>query len=213
MKIKLGQGRIGMYPGIITDGDDVGSYCIIFKQLHRTCAFGEKLGEAGEVIDYNEEDIMIVFDHVDAAELLKNMVDLTISDMNNDSPPDLSNDVYPLYPMLPDQAQAQAQELINNFKKELIKVADDAIGNLYCDVTHHIESASWTNFRGHLLDGLCNYNNRHTQGDYDFKRIRRTIYEEYRDEIIADLDQDLIIENTRLKERLIELEQKSQSFY
>jgi hypothetical protein len=97
---------------------------------------------------------------------------------------------YPLYPELPKNGQLEAQALVGRFKDELIKAAEQAIGELYCDIVPHIESDSWTNYRNHLMDGLRNYSNRKIQGEYDFKKIRQSIYEEFREEIIEDLNQD-----------------------
>ncbi len=109
------------------------------------------------------------------------------------------SDQFPLYPDLPEDGEKQAQSLVNAFKSELIKAAEEAIGTLYCDVAMHIESDSWGNYRIELMDGLKNYANRKIQGEHDFKEIRQSIYREFRDEIIVDLNQDLVEENKDLK--------------
>ena len=109
---------------------------------------------------------------------------------------------YPLFPTLPEDGKKEAQRLVDEFKASLIKVADEAIGNLYCDVVEHIESDSWTNYRNCLMDGLKNYANRGIQGKHDFKEIRRSIYKEFRSDIIVDLNQDLVEENEGLKEQI-----------
>lgn len=109
---------------------------------------------------------------------------------------------YPLFPRLSEAGAKEAQELINSFKKQLVKIADDAIGDLYVDLSANIESDHWTNYRNHLLAGLCNYGNRKAQADYDFAKIRRAIFESYRDEIIPDLNQDLLKEVEDLKAKL-----------
>jgi len=101
----------------------------------------------------------------------------------------MADNEYPFYPTLPDAAKEEAQELINQFKEELIKIAEETIGDLYTYVMVHIESDSWTNFRNELMQGFKGYNVR-AESYYDFKEIRKQIYEEYRDEIIKDLDQD-----------------------
>lgn len=109
---------------------------------------------------------------------------------------------FPLFPRLSEEGQKHAQELIDAFKEKMKKAADDALGELYCDVAVHIESDSWTNFRNDLMAGFRNYNNRHKQGDYDFKKIREEIYLEFREEIIKDLNQDLVAEVADLKKQL-----------
>ena len=112
------------------------------------------------------------------------------------------NKDFPLYPRLSEAGEIEATELVEAFKQNLIKAADEAIGKLYCDIMPHIESDSWTNYRNVLMDGLSNYNNRKLQAPYDFKKIRQKIYEEYREEIIPDLNQDLLEEIESLKRQL-----------
>ncbi|MDD3927130.1 MAG: hypothetical protein PHT33_10795, partial [bacterium] len=68
------------------------------------------------------------------------------------------------------------------------------------------------NFRNELLSGLQNYGNRKIQAQYDFGRIRKAIFEEFRDEIIADLNQDLLQEIEDLKGQL-ETERRFQRRY
>ena len=116
---------------------------------------------------------------------------------------------YPLFPALAEGGAEEAQALIESFKKQLSKAAEQASGELYCDIVPHIESDSWVNYRNDLLAGLRDYRNRTIQGDYDFAQIRQAIYKEYRDELIVDLNQDLVKENDELK-RQIEFMRKCQ---
>lgn len=118
---------------------------------------------------------------------------------------------YPLFPVLPEEAQEEAIKLIEEFKVELSKAADDAIGKLYVDVMMHIESDSWTNFRLYLMNGLKHYPNNKIQGQHDFKEIRQAIYKEFRSEIIEDLNQDIQKENEELKEQNGRLKQEIDS--
>ena len=97
---------------------------------------------------------------------------------------------YPLFPKLSEAGQEEAQQLIDSFKTALKKATEEVISNLYCDVIFYIESDAWTNFRNELMSGLRNYANRRIQGEYDFKQIRQQIFEDFKDEIIKDLDQD-----------------------
>jgi len=117
-------------------------------------------------------------------------------------------DEYPLFPELSEAAREEAVQLIESFKEKLKKVAEEIIGDLYCDILPYIESDSWTNFRNDLLDGFLNYNNRKIQGEYDFAKIRRAIFEEYRNEIIKDLNQDLLKENEELKKEVKRLREE-----
>ena len=109
---------------------------------------------------------------------------------------------YPLFPELSIEGQIEAQTLIDKFKESIKKSAEQAIGDLYCDVALYIESDSWSNFRNQLMDGFKNYNNRKIQSKYDFKDIRQAILEEYKEEILKDLNQDLIEEIEKLKKQL-----------
>ena len=74
------------------------------------------------------------------------------------------SDNYPLYPNLSEQAEQEAQELMNTFREKFKKVAhdtiEDSLSELYCDITPYIQSDSWTNFRNQIMDGFRNYNNR-----------------------------------------------------
>ena len=112
---------------------------------------------------------------------------------------------YPLFPDLPDEGTEEAQKLIDKFKEQLKKAAEEVIGSFYCEIVPHIESDSWTNFRNCLMDGLQNYHNRHLQAPYDFKKIRQAIFREYREEILKDLNSDLAEENEQLKKDIEEL--------
>ena len=111
------------------------------------------------------------------------------------------------YPELSEAGQEKAMELIAEFKKKLAKEADSVILDLYTDVMHHIEGDSWTNFRQHIVNGLCNYSNAKSS-HYDFKMIRQSILKNHRDEIIKDLNQDLLVEIQELKHH-IELIERS----
>ena len=109
---------------------------------------------------------------------------------------------FPLYPALNEAGEKEAQALVDRFKSKLKEAADEAIGELYCDVATYIETDSWSNFRNQIMEGFKNYDNRKIQSEYDFKEIRAEIYKEYRDDIIADLNQDLLKENEKLKKDL-----------
>ena len=109
---------------------------------------------------------------------------------------------FPLYPELSEDGEIEAQKLVDKFKAEMAKVAENVIGEFYCDVACHIESDSWTNYKNELMDGLRNYDNRLVQGEYDFKEIRQSILKNHREEIINDLNQDMVKEIVSLKETI-----------
>lgn len=109
---------------------------------------------------------------------------------------------YPLYPELSEKGKEEAQLLINSFKEQLMKVAEETIGSLYVDAPSYIEGDSWGNFRNEIMSGFQNYNNRKLQNSYDFKKIRAEIYKEFREDIIKDLDKDIFEENQQLKKQI-----------
>lgn len=111
---------------------------------------------------------------------------------------------YPLYPYLSEEGRKEAQDLIDFFKKKMLSICQETLGDLYCDVAPHIESDSWTNYRNAMMAGFRNYGNRLVQGEHDFASIRKQIYKDFRDEIIKDLNQDLV-------ERVVELERQLES--
>ena len=44
------------------------------------------------------------------------------------------------FPLLTERGQIEAQQLIDVFKAEMLKVADEVLGKLYCDIAIHIET-------------------------------------------------------------------------
>ena len=125
---------------------------------------------------------------------------------------DKAKNEFPLFPELTEHGQIESQKLINRFKEELVKASEGIIGNatgvFYSDIVQYIESDSWTNFRNQMMEGFKNYDNRKIQGEFDFKEIRKQIFEQFKEEIIKDLDQDNLKEIKLLKEH-INLLQKS----
>lgn len=116
---------------------------------------------------------------------------------------------YPLYPELSENAKHEAQKLIDSFKAQVTKAADEAIGKLYCEMSSYIESDSWSNFRNEIMDGFKDYDNRKIQSAYDFKAIRQSILKHHREDIINDLNQDSLDEIEVLKKQI----EKIQKFY
>lgn len=106
---------------------------------------------------------------------------------------------YPLFPKLSEPGQQEAQALIDQFKEQMKQVCENTLRELYTDVACYIESDSWANYRNQLIEGFQNYNNRKVQGQHDFAKVRKAIYEEFRAELIPDINQDLLAEIESLK--------------
>jgi len=109
------------------------------------------------------------------------------------------------FPELSKNGKDEAIKLIDDFKSKLKAVADDVIGDLYCEILPYIESDSWSNFRNQIMSGFRDYGNSKIMAKYDFKEIRKSILEHHREELINDLNQDLLEEIRSLKDRIISL--------
>ncbi len=83
---------------------------------------------------------------------------------------------FPLCPELREKAKIEAQALMDEFKKKMESLAKEILSQLYCDVAMY--------------------------GDYYFATIRQTIYEEHREEIIKEVEQDIVKENASLTKQL-----------
>ena len=114
---------------------------------------------------------------------------------------------YPLYPKLSEEAKKEADLYMQQFKDKMKKVAEETLSDVYTSCVEYIESDSWTNFRNEVIYGFKNYNNRKIQSEYDFKIIRESIYKDFHDEIIADLNKDLLKENDELKKQVKSLKE------
>jgi hypothetical protein len=112
---------------------------------------------------------------------------------------------YPLYPELSEEGKKEAQQLIENFKVNLTKAAEDVISTLYCGIVNDIESDSWSNFRNQIMCGFKNYENIKIQNRWDFKEIRQQIFKEFKTDIIPELNQDILEENENLKKQIEQL--------
>ena len=101
---------------------------------------------------------------------------------------------YPLFPDLTEEGEIEAQAIIDRFKIKVKKILEDAVeetmGEIYSDIVPYIKSDSWTNFKNDMMAGFKNYDNRKIQSAWDFKEIRQQIYEDFKEDIIKDLDQD-----------------------
>lgn len=119
----------------------------------------------------------------------------------------MSDKEYPLFPALTEQGAQEAQRIMDSFKPKIINMMEEILGDLYTDVSYYVESDHWTNYRNALMDGIKNYGAGKPNHAYDYKEIRKAIYENHKDEIVADLNQDLVEENHELRERIREMQE------
>lgn len=124
------------------------------------------------------------------------------------------SDEYPLYPELTEQGKEEAQKIMDSFKPKLKKLMDEVLGDLYTDVSYYVESDHWTNYRNALIAGFKGYGGGKANHQYDYKELRQAIYQNHKDEIVDDLNQDLVKENERLKAQIEQLQQSlSEALY
>ncbi|MHA1832468.1 MAG: hypothetical protein ACTSV7_00635 [Candidatus Baldrarchaeia archaeon] len=116
---------------------------------------------------------------------------------------------YPLYPELTEQGKEEAQKIMDSFKLKLATLLDEVMADLYTDVSFYVESDHWTNYRNSLMDGFKDYKHGKAGHEYNFKDLRQVIYENNKDEIVQDLNQDLVAENEKLKADIERLQNRS----
>lgn len=113
---------------------------------------------------------------------------------------------YPLCPELTEQGKKEAQRIMDSFKPVITKLVTEAVeavmSDLYCNVSFYVESDHWENYRLTLLDGFKNYKRGESNHEHDFDKLRRAIWQNHRDEMIKDLNQDLVNENQELREEI-----------
>lgn len=108
---------------------------------------------------------------------------------------------------LPELAKIEAQFFLDQFKKKLLGICEDVIGDLYVNIMPYIESDSWSNFRNQVVSELQGYGKGKLVSKYEIELIRRSLLDNYRDEIIKDLSQDMLKEIERLKKEIERLEE------
>jgi len=120
---------------------------------------------------------------------------------------------YPLYPELTEQGKEEAQKIMDSFKPKLVALMNEVLGDLYTDVSYYVDSDHWTNYRNALMDGFKGYRGGRANHTYDYKELRQAIYSNHKDEVVKDLNQDLVEENEKLKNEIVQLRQQMREQY
>jgi hypothetical protein len=102
---------------------------------------------------------------------------------------------------------AEFEAVIADVKKKITTVVDDSIAELYTDIGQWIESDAWSNYRQTIVNGLKDYVRSRDTNRHDFVEMRRVMLRDYRAEIIADLNADMVEEIRCLKDRIQFLEE------
>lgn len=111
------------------------------------------------------------------------------------------------FPELSEKGNQDALHLIERFKANLQKVAEEQISNLYCDLLPHIETDSWTNYREECRLALQNkYVKAETANTEEAwaSMIREAIFVQFRPELEQGLLADALKRISFLEELLRE---------
>lgn len=81
------------------------------------------------------------------------------------------------YPRLTPEGEAEAQRIMDVFRRKMRAISDDVLGDLYTDVAQYIESDSWTNFRNHFISSFRRLDPAFC-GVYNLRELARVIAKE-----------------------------------
>src|SRR5690625_6936674 len=94
-------------------------------------------------------------------------------------------------PQLSVEGKEVAENILKEFEENMkIRAGDiikDMFDEFYSSYANYIEQDSWYNIRQHHIDLLCNYNYLTEQGAHTAKRLRKRIYEDFKEEMTNDI--------------------------
>lgn len=109
-------------------------------------------------------------------------------------------------PQLSTAGKEVAETILKKFEEKMKHqaggVIKDVFDEFYSSYANYIEQDSWLNIRQHYIDLLCNYSNLTEQDRYTAKKLRKRIFDEFKEEMINDIIKDLEEEVKELKEEL-----------
>ncbi len=91
-----------------------------------------------------------------------------------------------------EKLQVEAQEFIDKFRKRMLDIASETLGDLYVNIMPYLETDTWTNYREALrieLQHEYKYSNFKQPWAVDF---RRAVFVENRQEISSLIEQDIL---------------------
>jgi len=94
-----------------------------------------------------------------------------------------------------EQAEKALDFFRDRIRAQIADFAEQALSEAYTDIVPYLETDAWANLRRDVLADFCDYSTGNN------RELRRSIYEQYRDEIVADLNQDNL-------ERIADLEKQ-----
>jgi hypothetical protein len=111
------------------------------------------------------------------------------------------------FPELSEQGNQDALHLVERFKSKLQTVAEEMIGELYCNLIPHIETDAWTNYREEcrlaLQKEYCQSETASSEQAWAFY-VRKAIFVQFREELEKGIIADQVKEIARLREMLNE---------
>jgi hypothetical protein len=91
-----------------------------------------------------------------------------------------------------DKLQAEAQGFINKFRKQMKDIADETLGDLYCNIMPYMETDTWTNYRESLrLELEREYKFSNFKQDWAVN-FRRAVFVENREELSKLIEADIL---------------------
>ncbi len=104
------------------------------------------------------------------------------------------------------------EKKLEHFKDKMSSLAEDVMENLYCDALPYFEQDLIVNLKKKLMHDFLDYNADLHFTD-DFKKLRKKIFDEHKEEIIKHLDQDNLEKIEELKGFIGRLEERLSSRY
>lgn len=99
---------------------------------------------------------------------------------------------------LPEKAKEEMMDLLASFKEAALKELNKSLSDLYTDIGLHLETDSWINYRQQLQTAMENSGDWMKESHFG-RKVRASIFNEHRDELIGLLNQDLLKELEDLK--------------
>lgn len=91
-----------------------------------------------------------------------------------------------------EKLQIESQEYIDKFRNKMKAIADETLGELYCNIMPYCETDTWTNYRESLrLELEHEYKFSTFKQDWA-KNFRRAVFVENREEISKLIEQDIL---------------------
>ncbi len=111
------------------------------------------------------------------------------------------------FPELSEEGIKLGQEAVirvrEEFKKAAINVLEQELSDMYTNLAQWMDGDIWSNYKAHVIRFVSGYVD---ISKYESLLIRNMILAENRDELIADLNQDMVNEIQRLKEQVVYLQ-------